>query len=72
MTLHKVYSLMLIFTHEPSLFSVIHDVDALPATLNNGLVKIQEWAYKLKMSFNPDRLLSAQESQEVIFSRNFN
>ena len=52
------------FAHEPSLFSIIYDVDALPATLNNDLVKIQEWAYKLKMAFNPDRSIQAQE---VIF-----
>ena len=37
---------------DTSLFSVIHDVDASPATLNNDLVKIQEWAYNWKMSFN--------------------
>ena len=39
-------------TDDTSLFSVIHDVDASPATLNNDLVKIQEWAYNWKMSFN--------------------
>ena len=44
-----------LFAYGPSLFSVIHDVDASPATLNNDLVKIQEWAYNWKMSFNPDR-----------------
>ena len=48
------------------LFSVIHDVDASSATLNNDLVKIREWAYNWKMSFNPDR---NKQAQEFIFSR---
>ena len=55
-----------LFADGTSLFSVIHDVDASPATLNNDLVKIQEWPYNWKMSFNPDR---NKKAQEVIFSR---
>ena len=55
-----------LFPDDTLLFSVIHDVDASPATLNNDLVKIQEWAYNWKMSFNPDR---NKKAQEVIFSR---
>ena len=47
---------------DTSLFSVIHDVDASSATLNNDLVKIQE----LEISFNPDR---NKQTQEVMFSR---
>ena len=35
-------------------------------TLNNDLVKIQEWNYNWKMSFNSDR---NKQGQEVIFSR---
>ena len=34
--------------------------------LNNDLVKINRWAYKWKMSFNPD---PSQQAQEVILSR---
>ena len=30
------------------MFSVIRNVDASPATLNNNLVKNQNWAYNLK------------------------
>ena len=45
---------------------VIQNVDASSATLNNDLVKVQEWAYNWKMSFNPDR---NKQAQEVIFSR---
>ena len=79
MTFHKVYILMSnylpsqglhsdvkLFVDDTSLFSVIHDVDASSATLNNDLVKIQEWTYHWGMSFNPDR---NKQAQEVIFSR---
>ena len=55
-----------LFADDTSLFSVIHDVEASSATLNNGLVKILEWAYNWKMSFNPNR---NKQAQEVIFSR---
>ena len=43
-----------------------HDVDASSATLNNDLVKNQEWAYNWKMSFSPDR---NKQAQEVVLSR---
>ena len=32
--------------------------------LNNGLLKINNWAYQWKMSFNPDAF---KQAQEVIF-----
>ena len=48
------------------LFSVIHDVDVSSATLNNDLVKIQEYAYYWKMSFYPDW---NKQAEKVIFSR---
>ena len=51
-----------LFSDGTSLFSVIHDIDASSATLNNDLVKIQE----LEISFNPDR---KKQTQEVMFSR---
>ena len=40
-----LYSDVKLFADNTSLFSVIHDVDASSATLNNDLLKIQEWAY---------------------------
>ena len=49
-----------LYADNTSLFSVIHHVDASPATLNNNIVKNQNWAYNLKMSFNPDRNKQAQ------------
>ena len=55
-----------LFADDTSMFSVIHDVDASSAALNNDLVKIQEWDYHWRMSFNPDR---NKQAQEVIFSR---
>ena len=53
-----------LFADDTSLFSVIHDVDASSTTLNNDLVKIQEWVYNWKMSFNLDK---NKQAQEVIF-----
>ena len=44
----------------------MHDIDASSATLNNDLVKIQEWTCNWKMSCNRDR---NKQAQEVIFSR---
>ena len=55
-----------LFADGTSFFSVIHDVDASSATLNNDLVKIQQWVYNWKMFFNPGR---NKQAQEVIFSR---
>ena len=55
-----------LFANDNSLFSVIHDVDALSATLNNDLVKIQKRIYNWKMFFNRDR---NKQAQEDIFSR---
>ena len=57
---------MKLLADDTSLFSVINDVDTSSATQNNDLVKIQEWAFSWKMSFNPDR---NKKAQEVIFSR---
>ena len=55
-----------LFADYTLLFSVIHDVDASSTALNNDLVKIQEWAYACKMSFNPD---GNKQTQEFIVSR---
>ena len=55
-----------LFADDTSFFSVIHDVDASSAKLNNDLVKIQEWVNNWKMSFNPGRY---KQAQEVIFLR---
>ena len=59
----------LIETSEPSLFSVVHDSNISANELNNDLQKISEWAYKWKMSLNPDL---NKQAQGVIFSRKLN
>ena len=46
-------------------FSVIHDSSTTRNELNDDLVKISNWAYQWKMSFNPD---PNKQAQEVIFS----
>ena len=54
-----------LFADDTSLFSL---VNILAYELNNDMQKISEWAYKWKMSFNPDL---NKQAQEVIFSRKF-
>ena len=49
-----------------SLFSVVHDATKSSSKLNSDLEKISEWAFKWKMSFNPD---PTKPSHEVIFRR---
>ena len=46
------------------MFSVVHDPINTSQKLNNDLHKVSLWAYKWKMSFNPD---PSKQTQEVIF-----
>ena len=55
-----------LFAEGKSLFSVIHDSKTTKNELNNDLVKLNNWTYQWKMSFNPD---PNKQAQEVIFSR---
>ena len=55
-----------LFADDTSLFSVVRDMTSSANILNNDLLKINNWAYQWKMSFNPD---PSKQSQEVIFSR---
>ena len=57
---------MKLFADDTSLFSVVCDSNISAYELNNDMQKISEWAYKWKMSFNPDL---NKQAQEVIFSR---
>ena len=50
-----------LFADDTLLFSVIHDNE-----LNDDLVKINNWTYQWKMSFNPD---FKKQAQKVIFRR---
>ena len=55
-----------LFADDTSLFSVIHDSSTTRNKLNDDLVKINNWTYQWKTSFNPD---PKKQAQEVIFSR---
>ena len=56
---------MKLFADDTSLFSIVNCVNTSTSTLNSDLLKIQDWAYQLNMSFNPDR---TKQAQEIIFS----
>ena len=58
-----------LFADDTSIFSVVFDPNSSARKLNNDLIKIQQWAYQWKMSFNPD---PTKQAQEVIFSRKNN
>ena len=55
-----------LFSDETLLVSTISDSSLSLSLLNNDLAKVSEWAYKWKMTFNPD---VKKQAQEVIFSR---
>ena len=58
-----------LFADETSLFSVVNCVHTSVSTINSDLLKIQDWAYQWKISFNPYR---TKQAQEIIFSRKKN
>ena len=53
------------FADDTSIFSVINDPTVSCHNLNSDLLKINNWAYQWKMSFNPD---PNKQAAEVIFS----
>ena len=53
-----------LFADDPSLFSTITSLAISPSNLNEDLLKITQWAYQWKVSFNPD---IAKQAQEIIF-----
>ena len=55
-----------LFADNTSIFSTIHGINYSASNINSDLQKISEWAFKWKMSFNPD---PTKQAQEVIFSR---
>ena len=55
-----------LFADDTSLFSIVADEALSNSYLNDDLKKINDWAYKWKMSFNPD---STKPAHEVVFSR---
>ena len=54
-----------LFADDTSLFSVVYDSTLSSVSLNNDLLKISQWAYQWKMTFNPD---VSKQAQEVVFS----
>ena len=58
-----------LFADDTSLFSIVNCVNTSASTLNSDLLKIQDWAHRWEMSFNPDR---TKQAQETIFSRKKN
>ena len=54
------------FADDTSISSTIHDINYSASNLNSDIQKISEWAFKWKMSFNPDPI---KQAQEVIFSQ---
>ena len=55
-----------LFADNTSPFSFIHDSLITTLERNSDLSSIKQWAFQLKMSFNPDPY---KQAQEVIFSR---
>ena len=54
-----------LFVDNTSLFSVVKDMSLSEIELNEDLTKINDWAYRWKMSFNPD---PSKQAQEVFYS----
>ena len=55
-----------LFADDTSLFSVVHDITTSSCDLNYDLIRVKEWAFQWKMSFNPE---FSKQAQEVIFMR---
>ena len=55
-----------LFADDTSLFSVVNNASVSASRLNNDLVKIRDWAFNWKMSFNPD---PTKQAKEIIFSK---
>ena len=59
-------SLAKLFAGDTSLFSTVYNPLLSAEIMNKDLIKINEWAYQWKMSFNSD---ITKQAQEVIFSQ---
>ena len=54
-----------LFADDTSLFTIVEDADSAACDLNHDLEQIKLWAYKWRMSFNPD---PRKQAVELIFS----
>ena len=57
---------MKLFADDTSLFTVVYDTHRAAEDLNSDLRSSEDWAFKLRMSFNPDPM---KQAVELIFSR---
>ena len=55
-----------LFADDTSLFFTLHNINKATSDLNNDLIKITQWDFQLKMSFNPE---ISEQALEFIFSR---
>ena len=58
-----------LFADGTSLFSTITSPAISSSNLNEDLIRLTQWVYQWKMSFNPD---ITKQAQEIIFSRKKN
>ena len=58
-----------LFADDTSLFSIVNCVSTSALALNSDLLKIMDWPYQWKMSFNSDRI---KQAKKIIFSRKRN
>ena len=63
---HELKTDAKLFADDTALFSIVQDSLQSASDLNNDLKKINDWAVKWKMEFNPDL---NKPAQEIIFSR---
>ena len=57
-----------LFADDTSIFHVVKDPNTSTEVLNYDLTRISEWAYRWKVSFNPDT--SKQAHPNIIFNGN--
>ena len=58
-----------VFVDDTSLFSIVNYSKASTLVLTSDLLKIQDWSYKWKMSFDPGQ---AKPAQELLLTRRTN
>ncbi len=64
--LEDLESVVKIFADDTSIFSAVHDQLESAGKLNRDLVRISDWAYQWKMSFNPD---PSKQAVGIYFSK---
>ena len=62
----NLQSTVKLFADDTSLLLIVYGPNISASQLESDLKKINHWAYKWKMNFNPD---ISEQAQEVIFSR---